>query len=141
LTDEGAAEQCNKEGGDMENLEVIARFKIRPGQLEGFKGQVAEILRVTREQDTHTLRCDWFINDDGAECEVHETFPNEQGLTEHKMNTMEATEILFRDYAFEHRSTIYGEVSQDFIKLVDARMGSVPTVFTFLQGLEQAATV
>ena len=107
----------------MENLEVIARFKIRPGQLKGFKGQVAEILRLTREQDTHTLRCDWFINDDGTECEVHEMFRNEQGLIEHKMNTMEATEILFRDYAFDHRSTIYGNVSQEFIKLVKRAYG------------------
>lgn len=125
----------------MENLEVIARFKIRPGQLEGLKAQVGEILRVTREQDTHTLRCDWFINDDGNQCEVHETFANEQGIIEHKMNTMEATEVLFRDYAFDHRSTIYGEVSQDFIRLVEARMGAAPAVFSFLQGLEQTATV
>ena len=26
----------------MDNLEVIARLKIRPGQLEGFKSQAAE---------------------------------------------------------------------------------------------------
>jgi quinol monooxygenase YgiN len=128
----------------MDNLEVIARLKVRPGQLEGFKSQVAEILRVTREQDTHTLRCDWFLNEDGnedgTECEVHELFPNEQGLIEHKMNTMEATAVLFRDYAFDHHSTIYGEVSQDFIDLVTERMGP-PTVFAFTQGLESPASV
>ena len=79
----------------MDNLEVIVRLKIRPGQLEGFKCQAAEILRATREQDTHTLRCDWFINEDGTACEVHELFPGEQGLIEHKMNTMAATAVLF----------------------------------------------
>jgi quinol monooxygenase YgiN len=125
----------------MNNLEVIARFKIRPGQLDGFRSQVAEILRVTREKDTHTLRCDWFINDDGTECEVHEIFPNEQAVIEHKMNTMAATEVLFRDYAFDHHSTIYGEVSQDFVNLVEARMGAAPTIFSFQQGLERSATV
>ncbi len=124
----------------MDNLEVIARVKIRQGQLAGFKSQVAEILRVTREQDMHTLRCDWFLNEDGTECEVHELFPNEQGLIEHKMNTMEATAVLFRDYAFDHHSTIYGEVSQDFIDLVTERMGT-PTVFAFTQGLESPAFV
>jgi quinol monooxygenase YgiN len=124
----------------MDNLEVIARLKIRPGQLEGFKSQVAEILRVTREQDTHTLRCDLFINEDGTQCEVHELFPNEQGLIEHKMNTMEATAVLFRDYAFGHHSTIYGEVSQDFIDLVTQRMGP-PAVFAFTQGLRSPAPV
>jgi quinol monooxygenase YgiN len=96
----------------MAYLEVIARAKVRPGQLEGVKAQAAEIVRVTREQDTHTLRCDWFINEDGTECEVHEMFPGEQGLIEHQMHIMEARTVLFRDYAYDHRSTIYGEVSE-----------------------------
>jgi quinol monooxygenase YgiN len=124
----------------MNNLEVIARLKIRPGQLEGFKSQAAEILRVTQEQDTHTLRCDWFLNEDGTRCEVHELFPNEQGLIEHKMNTRSATVVLFRGYAFDHHSSIYGEVSQDFIDLVTARMGP-PAVFAFTQGLDSPASV
>jgi quinol monooxygenase YgiN len=121
-------------------LEVIAYLKVREGQLEGFKAQAAEIVRLTREQDTHTLRCDWFIDDDGTECEVHEMFPDEQGLVEHKMHTMEATDRLFRDYAYDHRSTLYGEVSQDFINLVKERMGAAPTTFSFLQGLDQTTT-
>lgn len=124
----------------MENLEVIARLKIRPGQLEGFKTQMAEILRATRAQDTHTLRCDWFLNQDGTQCEVHELFPSEQGLIEHKMNTMKATVALFRDYAFDHHAAIYGRVSQDFINLVTERMGP-PAVFAFTQGLGSPASV
>src|SRR5512142_2993087 len=105
----------------MDNLEVIARLKIRPGQLEGFKTQMAEILRATREKDTHTLRCDWFLNQDGTQCEVHELFPSEQGLIEHKMNTMAETAVLFRDYAFDHHASIYGDVSQGFIDLFSMR--------------------
>jgi quinol monooxygenase YgiN len=124
----------------MDHLEVIARLKIRPGQLEMFKSQIAEILRLTRDKDKHTLRCDWFINQDGTECEVHEMFPSEQGLIEHKMNTMEATASLFRDCAFDHHATIYGEVSDDFINLATERMGP-PKVFAFAQGLESPASV
>ena len=124
----------------MDNLEVIAGLKIHPGQLEGFKSQASEILRATQKQDTHTLRCDWFINEDGTKCEVHELFPNQQGLIEHKMNTMEATAVLFRDYAFDHHASIYGEVSQDFIDLVTKRMGP-PAVFAFTQGLDSPASV
>jgi len=124
----------------MDTVEVIARFKIRPGQLEAFKTQVAEVLRVTREMDTRTLRCDWFVNEDATECEVHEVFPNERGLIEHKLNTMESTVVLFRDYAFDHHAAIYGLVSQDFITLVTERMGP-PTVFAFAHGLESPASV
>jgi quinol monooxygenase YgiN len=118
----------------MRNLEVIARTKIRPGQLEAFKSQVDEILRTTREKDTHTLRCDFFVNGDGTECEVHEAFPDEQGLIEHKMNTMAPTVVLFRDHAFDHHAAIFGDVSQSFINLVTERMGP-PTVFAFVRGL------
>jgi hypothetical protein len=35
-------------------LEVIARAKVRPGQLEGLKAQTAEIVRLTRDPDRHT---------------------------------------------------------------------------------------
>src|SRR5262249_61906958 len=105
----------------MNNLEVIARLKIRPGQLEGFKSQAAEILRVTQEQDTHTLRCDWFLNDDETECEVHELYPNIQGPIEHKMNTMSATGVFFRENAFDQHSSIYGETSTSFSDRITAR--------------------
>jgi hypothetical protein len=54
---------------------------------------------------------------------------------------MEARTVLFRDYAYDHRSTIYGEVSQNFINLIKERMGAAPTTFSFVQGLEQSATV
>ena len=120
----------------MGNLEVVARFNVRPGQLEGFKAQAAEIVRLTNEKDTHTIRCDWFLNEDGTSCEVHELFPDEQGLIEHKLNTMEATDRLFRDYASDHESTLYGEVSENFLNLVTERMGSAPAVFSFVQGLD-----
>jgi len=122
----------------MANLEVIAHLKVRPGQLEGIKAQAAEILRLTREQDTHTLRCDWFVNEDGSECEVHELFTDEHGLAEHNMHIMAARTMLFRDYAYDHRSALYGEVSQDFVDLVEARTGAAPAVFSFLDGIQPA---
>jgi len=68
-------------------------------------------------------------------------FSDEQGLIEHKMHTMEATCRLFRDYAYDHRSTLYGEVSESFLHLVKERMGAAPAVFAFLQGLEPAVRV
>ena len=123
------------------SLEVIAHAKVRDGQLDGVRAQAAEIVRISREQDTRTLRCDWFISEDGTELEVHELFPNEQRLMEHQMHIMEARTVLFRDYAYDHRSTIYGEVSPNFITLIKARRGAAPTTFSFVQGLEQSATV
>ena len=120
----------------MSHLEVMAHLKIRPGQLDGFKTQVAEIMRLSREQDTQTLRYDWFINKDGTECEVHEAYVSEEGLIEHK----EARAILFDRYAYDHRMSVYGEISQPLRDLFSKHAGGVSS-YSFLQGLQTAAAV
>jgi quinol monooxygenase YgiN len=124
----------------MSRLELHAHLKIRPGQLEGFKSQAAELIRITRAHDTKTLRYDWFIKEDGTECEVHEAYINEEGLFEHNLHVMAAREILFRDYAFDHRMTAFGEVSRQFRDLTIKHAGGI-TVYSFLQGLGAAAAV
>ena len=124
----------------MSHLELHAHLKIRPGQLNGFKAQAAELIRITREQDTKTLRYDWFIKEDGTECEVHEAYVNEQGLFEHNMHVMDARAVLFRDYAFDHQMTAFGEVSMQLRDLSTKHAGGI-TVYSFLQGLETAAAV
>jgi quinol monooxygenase YgiN len=121
-------------------LELHAHVKIRPGQLEGFKTQAAELVRITRELDTKTLRYDWFIKEDGTECEVHEAYLNEEGLIEHNMHVMEARAVLFRDYAFDHQMTAFGEVSQQLRDLATRHAGGI-AVYSFLRGLETAAPV
>ena len=121
-------------------LEVIARAKVREGQLEGFKAQAAEIVRVTREQDTHTLRCDWYINADGTECEVHEAYAREEGLIEHNAHVMEARALLFEKYAYDHRMSVYGEISQPLRDLFDKHAGGVSS-YSFLLGLESTPAV
>src|SRR5262250_2366054 len=124
----------------MGHLEMHAHLKIRPGQLEGFRAQAAEIIRITREQDTKTLRYDWFIREDGTECEVHEEYLNEEGLFEHNMHVLEARTVLFKDFAFDHRMTVFGEVSQQLRDLTIKHAGGI-TVYSFFQGLQAAAAV
>ena len=122
----------------MGNFEVIARMKVRPGQLEGFKAQVAELMRVTREKDTQTVRYDWFIDENTMECEVHEAYLREEGLIEHNTHVMEARALLFEKYGYDHRMSVYGEISQHLRDLFNKHAGGV-NVYSFLQGLETAA--
>lgn len=124
----------------MGHLEVIARLKIKPGQLEGFKAQAAELVRITREKDTKTLRYDWFIDEDGSECEVHEAYESSEGLVEHNVHVMEAREILFRDFAFDHRMSAYGELSQQLKDLGKKHAGGIRE-FSFVHGLEPVPSV
>lgn len=124
----------------MSHLEVTANLKIRPGQLDAFKAQVAEIMRLSRELDTQTLRYDWFINEDETECEVHEAYVTEEGLIEHNTHVMEARAVLFEKYAYDHRMSVYGEISQPLRDLFNKHAGGVSS-YSFLQGLETNAAV
>jgi quinol monooxygenase YgiN len=107
---EGSFDQ-QSEGVAMAELELHAHLKIRPGQLEGFKKQAAECMRVAREVDTRTLRYDWFISRDGTQCEVHEAYVNSEGMIEHSHNIKEVRAKLFAEFAEDHFMTFYGEVS------------------------------
>ena len=122
----------------MSQFEVRAHLKVRDGQLEGFKRQAAEMMRVTREKDTGTLACDWFLSKDGTECEVREAYVNADALVEHGLNVREARDAMFAEFAYDHKMTFYGDPSPRLIALVD-KVGVDATWFTLLQALEPAS--
>jgi quinol monooxygenase YgiN len=118
------------------NFELSAHMTVRPGQLEGFRRQAAEIIRLSRERDTATLRYDWFLTRDGTECEVRELYTDPQGLIDHKAHIGPALHALFAHHADGHFMTIYGEPSQALLDLVASlRMERQVKWFTYLDGL------
>jgi quinol monooxygenase YgiN len=118
-------------------LELSAHMTVRPGCLDGFKDQAAELIRITREKDTNTLRYDWFISTDGTECEVREAYTGPEGLIEHNKNILDARTKLFQDYADDHFMTFYGEVSQPLLDLLQTHAVGYKW-FVFLRGLESS---
>ena len=120
----------------MANLELSAHMTVRPGQLEGFKRQAAEIIRLTQERDTQTLRYDWFLTADGTECEVREIYASPQGLVEHRAHVGSAIDELFAKYADNHFMTIYGEPVPQLVDLARAHhMERHIKWFSFVKGL------
>jgi quinol monooxygenase YgiN len=116
-------------------FEVTARLKVREGELDGFKQQAAEIMRQTRERETGPLRYDWFLSDDGTECEVREAFVDADALLEHQHHVGEAKTKLFRDFTAGHHMTLYGEPSPALAEALEAM--AVPfRRFSFFQGLD-----
>jgi hypothetical protein len=97
-------------------------------------------MRLVREQDTQTLRYDWFLSDDGAGCEVREPYLSDEGLFEHVAHVREARDTLFRDFVDDHLMTLYGTPSPQFLELANAH-GAAVRWFSFLQGLESSPTV
>ena len=124
----------------MATFEVSAHMTVRPGQLENFKKQAAECIRITKEKDTHTLRYDWFLSSDGTECEVRETYTGPEGLIEHNHHILEARTKLFKDYADDHFMTVYGERSQVLLDLFKTHNVGFKW-FSFDQGLEGSAVL
>jgi quinol monooxygenase YgiN len=122
----------------MAALELSAHMTVRPGCLEGFKRQAAELIRITQEKDTHTLRYDWFLSLDGTECEVREAYTGPEGLIEHNRHILDARTRLFKHYADNHFMTVYGEVSEPLLNLLKAHAAGFKW-FCFVQGLEPSA--
>ena len=118
-------------------LELGAHMTVRPNQADGFREQAAELLRLTRERDTRTLRYDWFISRDGTECEVREAYVDGQGLIEHNTNVSRARGALFERYADNHFMTAYGEATQQLLELVKGtHMEAHFKWFSYLGGLD-----
>ena len=119
-------------------FEVTARLKVREGELAGFKRQAAEIMRLTREMDTKTLRYDWFISDDGIQCEVREGYVDADGLLEHNEHVKEARDKLFHEHAYDHDMTIYGEPSPALAAVFEQMAGHVRyRKYSLFEGLER----
>jgi quinol monooxygenase YgiN len=121
----------------MSTFEVRARLKVRDGQLEGFKRQAAEMMRQAREKDTETLAYDWFLSNDGTKCEVREVYVDADALVGHAFHVREARDVMFDEFAYDHKMSFYGESSPRLVELVD-RIGVNVTYFTLLQALEHA---
>jgi len=119
----------------MNKFEARAHLKVRDGQLEGFKRQAAEMMRVTREKDTGTLAYDWFLSKDGTECEVHEAYVDADALVEHALNVRDARAVMFAEFAYDHKMTFYGDPSPRLAELV-SKIGVDAESFTLLQALE-----
>ena len=121
----------------MGHFEGRARLKVREGKLDEFKRQAAEMMRQTREKDTDTLAYDWFLSNDGTECEVREGYADADGLIEHAHHVAEAREELFRAFAYDHNMTLYGEPSPALAELIERLADVVPfRQFSLLQGLD-----
>lgn len=125
----------------MAQFEVSARMRVRGGQLEGFKRQAGEVIRLTREKDTRTLRYDWFLSDNGVDVEIREAYVDSDGFLEHRANVGEALTKLFSEFADAHNVTVYGEVSDELVTFANEQMppGSVMW-YRFLDGAQPAST-
>jgi hypothetical protein len=93
------------------------------------------MMRQMRQLDEQPLRYDWFLSDDGTECEVREAYVDADALLAHQQAIAEAKLKLFRESVAGHTMTFYGEPSPALAGALQA-MGTAYTTFSLLQGLD-----
>ncbi|MCB9755438.1 MAG: hypothetical protein H6713_36320 [Myxococcales bacterium] len=91
----------------MALIHADAIYTINPGKLDEFKALVAESMRIVREQDTRTLRYDFFFNEDETVCTAREIYDGFEGLVESMTHNAEVFPKLFAITTY--RFLIYGE--------------------------------
>ena len=123
----------------MATFEVRARLRVRDGKLDGFKRQATEVMRQARDKDSGTLTYDWFLSQDGTECEVREAYVDADAFIEHAFNVREARDALFAEFAEGHEMTLYGDVPPKVIELMN-KVGVDYTWFSLFQQLQPATT-
>jgi hypothetical protein len=92
-------------------------------------------MRQMRGTDERPLRYDWFLSDDGTECEVREAYVDADALLAHQRQVAEAKTRLFRDHVDGHTMIFYAEPSPALAATLEA-MGVGFTQFSFFQGLD-----
>ena len=109
-------------------------MKIRPDKLEEFKRQAGEIVAQAKAKDPGTLQYDWFLSNDGTECEVREIYESSDALLAHVVNISAPRDTLFEKFATDHAIVIYGDPPPGLLQTA-ADMGVRVKVYSFLQGL------
>lgn len=121
-------------------FEATAKLTIREGQLEGFKRQAAEVMRLMREQDEQPIRYDWFLSADGTECEVREAYDSPDALLAHQFAVADEKIKLIRGFVAGHVMSFYAEPSPALAQALEA-MGAEYRRFSLFQGLEADSEV
>jgi quinol monooxygenase YgiN len=107
-------------------------MKIRPGKLEEFKRQAGVIIAQAKAKDPGTLQYDWFLSEDGTQCEVREIYESSDALLAHVFNISAPRDTLFEKFATDHAIVIYGDPPAGLLQKAD-ELGVKVKVYSFLQ--------
>lgn len=70
----------------MNRFQAVVRFAIHAGKAKEFKRTADDMIRLTREKDTGTVRLDIFMSDDGTAAVFYEEFVSPEARIEHLNN-------------------------------------------------------
>ena len=94
------------------------QLSIKEGKLEDFKAFVDTMIEITDANEPNTLVYEWYINEDGNECHLLETFKDSDAFMAHLGNVSHMFDTLFT-FAMMTRAKIYGSPSAELQRSLD----------------------
>ena len=94
------------------------QLSIKEGKLEEFKAFVNTMIEETDVKEPRTLGYEWYINEDGRECHLLETFKDSKAFMTHLGNVGHMFDTLSQ-FATMTRAKIYGSPSDELQKFLN----------------------
>ena len=99
---------------------IVTDFElsIKEGKLDDFKAIVNTMIEMTDVNEPNTVVYEWYINEDGSECHLLETFKDSDAFMTHLGNVGHMFDTLFQ-FATMTRAKIYGSPSVELQQALD----------------------
>jgi quinol monooxygenase YgiN len=108
----------------MNQIYVVARFKIHPNRTAEFKSAAAECLAATRSGESGTLAYEWFIDEGETDAMVIEAYESSEAVLAHMKNSGGGVTKLFQ-FA-EHSAEGLGSPTAELSDRLKGRISFVP---------------
>jgi len=99
---------------------IVTDFElsIREGKIDDFKAIGNTMIEMTDVNEPNTVVYEWYINEDGSECHLLETFKGSDAFIVHLGNVSHMFDTLF-GFATMIRAKIYGSPSVELQQALD----------------------
>ena len=99
-------------------IRTDVELSIKEGKLDDFKALVNTMIKMTDVNEPNTLVYEYYINEDGTECHLLETFKDSDAFMVHLGNVSHMFDTLFES-ATMTRAKIYGSPSAELKQALD----------------------
>ncbi len=69
-----------------ENVFWVITMRIKPGELENFRGVMNDLVDATRTNESNAIHYEWFISDDETQCHIYERYADSAAVMMHVKN-------------------------------------------------------
>jgi quinol monooxygenase YgiN len=114
-----------------ENIHIRAYFIIEKDNVERFRKLIREMSDVVETNEPDTLEYQFYLNEDGTKCIVHETYADSKATLSHNDSTASKT-ILPRIFDIAKLNTldVYGNPSNELKKLLASFNSQIFNLYT-----------